>query len=245
MLTSVPTQPHPSVRVYAKAVASASALMLVVGACSADDVALEADTPVAETAVNDALAEAESTEPEGRGTDDADTEAPDPNADTATGSADNRAEYCPHAKAGYTALGDLLDATQRKSTETGKPDDSGSVAIMNESGAQMLVHIDEVVAHWSQARAALDVTDYEATSRSVSGAAASQAYDEYLDHLEVFSKIDAQIATESATIMEYDLASASLVADGGMASLLTGTQALNTLLEFNFEHCDLDMPPGM
>lgn len=225
MLGPVLTQPRPSLRVFVKALASASAVVLLLGACGGGSVAVDEDLPLA---------------------DEVDAAPDTTDADLAAGDYDDRATYCPPAEAGYAALGDMLNATDRKSLETGKEGDTGNVAVMNEAGGDILAHMELVVSHWTEAQTALEVTDYEATSASVSGDAANEAYSVYFEYIDDFARPEAHIAAESNSVMEYDLAVAELMSEGGgIGALITGAEALNTVVEFNLEHCDIEWLPGL
>ncbi len=248
MLRHVPTPPRHPVRRCAKAVASASALVLLLTACSGGTVntAEPTPSPITSEAANDGgTAVEDNTAVEG-GTAVEDNTAVEPNT-AEPGS--SLIDYCVPAREGYDALGDMLDATDRKSAETGMLNDTGNVAAMNSAGEEMLTHIDAVVTHWTQAQATLADSTIHATGSAISGEDASQAFTEYFEYLDMFARPEAQIAATAGSIGDYDTAVATMlnqraalesVLDG---SVMASAQALNSIIEFTVEHCEIATLP--
>ena len=223
----------------AKPLISTVIAVMLLGACSSTDP--EPSPPGSEsgspspTATADAMADPSvataSAEPDAGATSDAES-------DPATASSD---PYCDPADAGYVAMGELLEATDRKSTETGVEDDGGDVAAMNAAGEAMLVASAQVRDAWTEARAQLDAADAP-TSEGYSAEDADDAFQGVLDHLDAWVDPEAQIAAESASIAEYDAAVVALLTDEATVEAASrGGEGLSVVLGYTIERCG-DLP---
>ncbi|WP_062076372.1 hypothetical protein [Demequina globuliformis] len=145
--------------------------------------------------------------------------------------------YCAPALAGAEAMGALLDATDRKSTETGMADDGGSVSAMNEAGADMRAAADTVATQWTQA--ARLVEDAAApTNSSPTAAEATAAFDDVSTYLTDWVNPEATIAAESSSIADYDTATAELLMRPGVtAAAAAGGAGLSVVLSYTLERC--------
>lgn len=154
------------------------------------------------------------------------TASPSPN--TASATPDVLADtYCEHAEDGYDALITLFDHTDAKSAQTGR-DGEGNVATMNAEGAAMLAAIEDVEEHWTAAQGI--VVD--------EGDAVSDAFDDFFTMVTVFTRPEATLAAESASIDEYSVATAALLAEPGVVEAATeGALGLEAILQYNESRC--------
>ena len=220
----------------AKLLASTVIAVIVLAACSSTEPSPadpEADAPTAAAAT--ARGDGGSAE----------TSTPGPSA---TGSADEPEPvelgadpYCGPAHDGYTAMSDLLDATDRASAETGVEDDGGDVAAMNAAGQDALAASARVRDAWTDARALLDSSG-SPTTAGYSADDADEAFQGVLDHLDAWVDPEAEIAAQSSSIAEYDTAVLALLADeAAIEAASRGGEGLGVVLGYTVERCG-DLP---
>jgi hypothetical protein len=175
---------------------------------------------------------------------------PDPTA-TASETGDNTAEpdgsegendgadaFCAPAVAGTEAQRALLDATDLKSAETGKTDNTGDVAAMNAAGDAMLAAIDDLVAQWSQAQGALSDQEWDDSAAPVSTKEADDAFSRYFVMVDAYTRPEATIAATAGSITVYDQATMQLMSDPTVtAAVADGGEAWGQLLVYIQERC--------
>lgn len=163
----------------------------------------------------------------------------DPSQDSSAAAADF---YCEAADDGYVAVTDLLDATDRKSAETGIDDGRGDVAAMNAAGADMLAAAQRVEEDWGAAQTRVDSEPWNDADAAVSTDAAAEAFTLYFAYLDGFAIPEARIAAESSSMEEYSVATAALLTSPGMTDTATkGAAAIGTILEYTLARCG-DLP---
>ncbi|GIG54378.1 hypothetical protein [Demequina activiva] len=149
--------------------------------------------------------------------------------------------YCGPAQDGYVAMGELLDATDRKSAETGVEDDGGDVAAMNAAGEEILAASARVRAEWTQARALLE-SDGSPVTEGYSAQEAGEGFQHVLDHLDAWVDPEARIAAESSSIAQYDAGVLALLADErAIDAAASGGEGLSVVLGYTIERCG-DLP---
>lgn len=145
--------------------------------------------------------------------------------------------FCGPALAGYEALDTLLDATYRKSEQTGVEDNGGDVAVMNAAGAEMLAASAVVSAEWSQAQALVDSPE----APSVQGYSAEDATDGFqsvLDRLDAWVDPEAAIAANASSMEEYDAARVALLQDEAVVETASRSgEGLSVVLGYTLMRC--------
>ncbi|WP_084040185.1 hypothetical protein [Demequina sp. NBRC 110053] len=146
--------------------------------------------------------------------------------------------FCAPAQAGITSTKELLDATDRKSEQTGIEDDGGDVALMNAAGEDMLAHAADAQAEWAEARGLLDAPGWVESSAPLTTAEVEAALDEYESYMEAWVVPEARIAAESSSIAQYDQATLALLgAPDVIDAAAAGGEALGTLLGYTGLRC--------
>lgn len=150
--------------------------------------------------------------------------------------------YCDAADDGAIALGDLLDATDRKSAETGMDGNAGDAAAMRSAGEDMLTAMDAVVQAWSTAAERIGTDPWADADAPVTNGRAHEAYAEYFEYLDAFARPEARIAAQSATIEQYSVETAALLAEPSTIMVASeGAAALNDILGYHVARCG-DVP---
>ncbi|WP_084104107.1 hypothetical protein [Demequina sp. NBRC 110056] len=214
------------------------AVALLAG-CSADADDASPDpssSPAATTTPASASASTDPSDGTSDSPDSSDTSDASDSADGATAGADL---YCEPAQAGITSTQALFEATDRKSTQTGIEDDGGDVGLMNAAGEEMLVHAEDAMAHWNDAREHLESPAWDDASYPVSADEVDAAIEDYDAHMVTWVIPEAEIAASAGTIAEYDQATVALLADPEViAAAQNGGEALGTMLGYTAERCD-------
>lgn len=148
--------------------------------------------------------------------------------------------FCGPALEGARSEQQLLEATDRKSSETGVADDGGSVEGMNAAGEDMVRLVGEVETSWGEADALLATTTWDDSAAQVSTADVDGAFDDFAEYLEVWALPEAQIAADAASIAEYDAAAVELLATAASTEMAAkGGTALGQILVYTQERCGL------
>jgi len=146
--------------------------------------------------------------------------------------------FCVSAEAGAQAVRALLDATDLKSAETGKEDDSGDVGVMNSQGAIMVASIAEATGHWREAQSALDSGSWDDAGADVSTAAVDAAVTDYLAYLDGFALAEAELAASAGSIAEYDAGMVAVLTDAdSLETAVAGAAALGDILLYAQDRC--------
>ncbi|WP_061960310.1 hypothetical protein [Demequina flava] len=145
--------------------------------------------------------------------------------------------YCEPALAGAKAMGDLLDATDRKSAQTGVDGDGGSVAEMNAAGTEMLAASAIVADQWSEAAGALE-NPAAPTTPDFASADVEAALTDIETYLTEWVNPEAEIAASAGSIAEYDQATVALLSDASVVEAASaGGEGLSVVLPYTLERC--------
>lgn len=169
--------------------------------------------------------------------------APAPTASAGATIAPGSDPYCEPALAGYEAMATLLDATDRKSEQTGVEDNGGDVAVMNAAGEEMLAASAVVRDEWSQAQAQVDLPEAP-SGEGYSAEDATVGFQGVLDHLDTWVDPEAVIAAHASSMEEYDAATVALLEDEAVVEAASrGGEGLSVVLGYTLMRCgDLPAP---
>lgn len=163
--------------------------------------------------------------------------APSPTASAGATIAPGGDPYCEPALAGYEALDDLLDATDRKSEQTGVEDNGGDVAVMNAAGEEMLAANAVVRDEWTQAQAVVD-TPQAPSGEGYSTEEVTDAFAAVLDHLDAWVEPEAAIAADASSMEEYDAATVALLQDEAVVEAAARSgEGLSVVLGYTLMRC--------
>lgn len=146
--------------------------------------------------------------------------------------------FCAPAQAGARAMNDLLDASDRKSAQTGIEDDRGDVALMNAAGKDMQTASASVHAEWTTAQGLLLDTVVSDVDSSTTADDADAAFDDVLRYLDELVDPEADIAATAGSIAEYDMATVTLLTSHDVVSTASaGAQGLSVVLSYTLDRC--------
>ncbi|WP_152648078.1 hypothetical protein [Demequina sediminicola] len=205
-----------------------AALVLLAGCTSAGDSSPESSAPKATPGPSSAV----ETSPSGTASESPSTQ---PSSDSIASGVD---PFCTAAHEGYLAQLDLLDATERKSTETGAPDDSGNVSVMNAAALDMQTALADVRSEWTSAREHIGDSTSAGATTSLSPDEVTAAFDTYFVYADELIEPEATLAAKAGSIAEYDQGMvAILTASGATDALASGGQGLSDILMYTVERC--------
>lgn len=145
--------------------------------------------------------------------------------------------YCGPALDGAAAMGDMLDATDRKSSETGIENDAGDVAAMNAAADDILAAADAVETHWSEAAdhvesaSAPELPDFDPAD-------VVAAFEDITTYLEAWVRPEAQLAASAGSIAEYDTGTVALLSDASATTAAAlGGEGMSVVLTYTLERC--------